>query len=198
MCCPLPGSIRLPCIHPPAQHVSSLCCRAQAISDVHRLHRPCWLYTAQASGINPCLGHQSMPPLPFHSYPCTLQVLRTTKAITKDIFMVLMERAPAGMDMDAVRAALAQVRWGVWRRQLEWAYLASAPEAFGQLGRLLLLLLQPLPEAQLGAKPGAVAVRAASQRPNCGPAAMLPQVRGVQSVEDLHVWSLTPGQQLLL
>ena len=82
-----------------------MCCRAQAISDVHHLHRPCWLYSR--SGV-----HQSMPPLPFGSHSGTLQVLWTTKAITKDIFMVLMERAPAGMDMEAVRAALAQVRVG--------------------------------------------------------------------------------------
>ncbi len=46
--------------------------------------------------------------------PCLpAQVLWTTKAITQDIFAVLMQRAPAGMDVEGVRAALAQVRsWG--------------------------------------------------------------------------------------
>ena len=39
-----------------------------------------------------------------------LQVMWTTKSITKDIFAVLMQRAPAGMDVEAARSALAQVR----------------------------------------------------------------------------------------
>ncbi|KAI7843642.1 hypothetical protein COHA_002881 [Chlorella ohadii] len=67
---------------------------------------------------------------PICTFLFAILVMWTTKAITQDIFAVLMQRAPVGMDVEGVRAALAQVR-------------------------------------------------------------------GVQAVEDLHVWSLTPGIPLL-
>ncbi|PRW39381.1 Cation efflux system related [Chlorella sorokiniana] len=67
---------------------------------------------------------------PICTFLFAILVLWTTKAITKDIFAVLMQRAPAGVDVEAVRRALGQVQ-------------------------------------------------------------------GVQAVEDLHIWSLTPGIPLL-
>ena len=68
-----------------------------------------------------------------------LQVLWTTKAITEDTFAVLMERAPARMDVEAARSALVQVRrqfqfckhladWGLAARLTRVAGFASCRE----------------------------------------------------------------------